>query len=226
MENASTSHPAPSVQPSGPAQTAAVPNAWPAMFAASLGQPGPTTRVRVAVDLDNLFLSLPYGDRLDFAVLLKTAATFGQILDSRVYLGRHVGSPGERALPLALKHAGFTHVISRPFRIQPNGAKKSDIDVLLATDCIQDALLNLYDVLYLCTGDSDYVPLVERLVQYGKQVAVLGPVHATAWELTVASTHFCSVADVPGLVQGSGGSMGCAAPGYPLGSASMAAHAG
>ena len=52
----------------------------------------------------------------------------------------------------------------------------------------------------LVSGDSDFIPLVDRLVLHGVEVYVVGPDTAMAWELGVAATQFCYTSDVAGLL--------------------------
>src|SRR5207244_13424912 len=91
--------------------------------------------------------------------------------------------------------------IIRPHRCRPDGTKQSDIDIAMTVDIWEAALRKRMDTLILVSGDSDFIPLVERLVQKGLEVYVVGPDGATAWELMIASIQFCHTSEVAGLVR-------------------------
>jgi uncharacterized LabA/DUF88 family protein len=156
-------------------------------------------RVYLAVDAANLFCNSERGCRLNYSSLLELAQDFGPQVDSAIYVPRNHGS--ERNLLIALKFMGFKRVVARTLRQRPDGQSKSDLDVSLVMDLWEAALRKKIDLVVLCSGDSDLVPLVERLVEIGIEVLVVGPDNATAWELIVAATRFIHVSEVAGLIE-------------------------
>ena len=68
-------------------------------------------------------------------------------------------------------------------------------------DVWEAAVKNEVDIVVLLSGDSDFVPLVERLVERGVEVHVIGPDGGTAWELAIAATHFLYAGQLDGLAQ-------------------------
>lgn len=160
-------------------------------------------RVGLFVDGENLYGTLRVPGRarsLRFESLLAHAASLGRLVHSAVYLGR--GADDDRTLPLAiaLKHLGFHRVLERKRRRLTDGRQKSACDILIAMDVWQAAVSGEVDAIVLVTGDGDFVPLVERMVDLGIAVHVVGAEHHTAPELLVASTRWTNVDQVPGFV--------------------------
>ena len=156
--------------------------------------------VYLAIDSDNVLYAVPRCWQADFTAFLNLAQRLGVIVESAVYGSRCNGPEKDREQQIELKRKGFTRLVSRPLRNRPDGNRKSDIDIAMAVDIWEAALNGRMDTLILASGDSDFIPLVERLVLRGVEVYVVGPDEATAWELAVASTQFCYASEVDGLL--------------------------
>jgi uncharacterized LabA/DUF88 family protein len=115
------------------------------------------------------------------------------------------GGIKQRGFLVALKHMGFDRVVTRPPYQRYNGASKSPLDTVLTMDVSCAASEDRFDCLILVSGDSDFVPLVERIVDQGKQVIVVGPNGSTAWELIVAASRFIDANSIEGLISRSSG---------------------
>jgi uncharacterized LabA/DUF88 family protein len=163
-------------------------------------------RVLLAVDSANLYCALDNGARLDYEGLLDFADSLGTLVQASIYVPRNHNGERDRGFLVALKRMGFTKVVARPYRQQPDGRNKSDLDISIALDIWEAALRNEMEAVILASGDSDFVPLVERLVDQGIDVYIIGPDRATAWELIVAATWFLNASEVDGLIQGEGAS--------------------
>lgn len=168
--------------------------------------------IYLAVDAANIFYALRPGARLDYEALLSLARRRGRISESAIYIPCDAGIAREKRLLVALKHMGYTRVISRTLRRRPNNQQKSDIDVALALDVWETTHHRQIDVVMLVSGDSDFIPLVERLQQRGIVVDVIGPAGATAWDLIAASSQYTCADSVPGLIQPAPLSQGTFAP--------------
>lgn len=133
---------------------------------------------------------LPHGDRVgvfvDAANLSASARReFGSKLDYRALLGHVVnGRPRSCALAFVVRdgeegaHQGFVTALrdggyevreKRP-KARSDGTRKADWDMGMAME-ILDQLEEL-EVVVLCSGDGDFVPLVQRLRREGKRVEV------------------------------------------------------
>jgi uncharacterized LabA/DUF88 family protein len=157
--------------------------------------------VYLAIDSENLLYSLDNNQHVDYEAAMNLARRLGTIVESAIYTSRGNGLEKEKDMLIDVKRMGYTRVISRPHRCRPDGTRKSDIDIAMTVDIWEAALRKRMDTLILVSGDSDFIPLVERLVQQGLEVYVIGPEGALAWELAIASTQFCHASEVAGLLQ-------------------------
>lgn len=111
----------------------------------------------------------------------QTDVRYCQIVDAHYFRGRR--SPtlgdsaflyGERLFDTVLMRAGVVmHYL--PLVQLPDGRIiEKGIDVSLALEAFESAMLKRYDILALLAGDSDYVPLVRKLAVAGTRVLLLG----------------------------------------------------
>ncbi len=162
-------------------------------------------RVWVADDAANLAQDRESGCRINHEALLAYAARLGVIVHAGIYFPRYNGLERDRNQLIGLKQtAGFTEIEVRPVRQRPDGSYKSDIDTVITMAVWGAAVAGLADVVVLASGDSDFVPLVEGLVQRGIVVHVIGPDNGTAIELAVAADCFLYASQAPGLIQPAG----------------------
>jgi len=61
-------------------------------------------------------------------------------------------------------------VKTMPLKKTPEGYIEKGIDILIATDMVSLAFKNAYDTAILVSGDSDFVPVVEKIQELGKRV--------------------------------------------------------
>jgi uncharacterized LabA/DUF88 family protein len=83
-----------------------------------------------------------------------------------------------------------THV--RLGSISGTGKKRrqKEVDILIAVDAMNHAVRQNMDHVILLTGDRDFTPLVETLVQLGLIVEVAGDLHFTSDALKEAADHY------------------------------------
>ena len=161
-----------------------------------------TKRVLVATDTANLYAQArENGGRVNYQALLNYANELGTVVKSCAYVPQDNGNGNIRGFLVALKSIGYSNVVVRPLRHRPSGRHKSDLDTVIAMDVWEAALLGEIDVVVLASGDSDFCPLVERLVERGIAVHVIGPDRGTAWEMIVAANQFLHTSQVEGLLQ-------------------------
>ena len=160
-------------------------------------------RVLVADDAANLALDArDNGSRINHEALLTYANGLGTVVQAGFYYPRNNGMERERSQLIALKQAAaFTLLEVRPVRARPDGTYKSDLDTVIAMDVWEAAVKGTVEAVVLASGDSDFLPLVERLVAQGIETHVIGPDGATAIELALAASYFAYASQVPGLVQ-------------------------
>jgi len=131
----------------------------------------PEQRVGVFVDVQNMYHSAKnlYNSRVNFKEVLKEAVADRKLVTAVAYV---ITSPTKEEAPFfeALDKAGFK-IKTKDLQIFPGGAKKADWDVGLAIDAIR--ISSKLDVVVIVSGDGDYVPLVEYLINNGTQVEAI-----------------------------------------------------
>lgn len=159
--------------------------------------------VLVAIDAANHDIEAKEnGANLHYGAALAYGSRQGTVRQAGFYAARVNGLPErERRRLIELKQAGFNRIVVRPLRQRGDGSVKSDIDTVIAMDVWAAVVRKEVDVVALFSGDSDFVPLVERMVELGIEVHVVGPDRCTAWELAAAATCFLYASQLDGFTQ-------------------------
>lgn len=58
------------------------------------------------------------------------------------------------------------------FKKKAQGRKSRQVDIAITIDMMRSAFLPSVDMLYLLSGDGDYLPLISEVMRHGKQVLV------------------------------------------------------
>lgn len=157
------------------------------------GEPVGTERVGVFIDAANLAASArrDHGGKFDFRVLLpelvgerrKTVAV-AFVVDND-----DDDNAGFAGFVRSLLAAGWEVRQKKP-RTRADGSKKADWDMGIAMEIV--AARNRIDVVVLGSGDGDFLPLVQRLKQWGKRVEVAAFTASAERELLrTADEFFC-----------------------------------
>ena len=152
-------------------------------------------RVAVGIDAQNLYHSARslFGARVNFKEVLKTAVSgrcliraFGYVISTK--------SGEEKGFFEALVNLGIE---TREKELQEfyGGAKKADWDVGLAIDAVRTA--EIVDTIVVCSGDGDFVPLVEYLKNNGRRVEVMAFGRSSAMKLREAADEFIDLGALP-----------------------------
>jgi uncharacterized LabA/DUF88 family protein len=155
-------------------------------------------RFLLSVDASNLYHSIINDGHIDYQPFIEFGCAQGEIVQSRIYATRTPSGERERGFLLAVKRLGYSHVTARPAHRRADGSSKSDLDTSIIMDALELALSHQIDGVILVSGDSDFLPLVERLVAMGIEVVIVGPDDSTSWELVVAANRFYPASDVLG----------------------------
>jgi len=101
---------------------------------------------------------------LDLRELRKKAEKYGRIMVAKVFLNQFA--------PEKLIEA----IINEGFKVEMVLAEKEDmdVDVSLAVDAMETLLTKDIDVLILATRDTDFIPLIHKAKEHGKEVIVFG----------------------------------------------------
>jgi len=145
-------------------------------------------RVEVLIDVQNLYHSAKnlYGARVNFKEVLKKAIAGRKFLRAFAYVVR-TKTGEERPFFEALTSLGIETRV-RDLQEFYGGQKKADWDVGIVIDAIRTA--PNVDVIVLCSGDGDFVPLVEYLKNQGKRVEVIAFGRTTSSKLKEIADEF------------------------------------
>jgi len=127
-------------------------------------------RVIVLIDVQNLYYSARniYHSKVNFKEILKEAVSNRKLIRAFAYVVR-TKTGEEKPFFEALAGLGIETRI-RDLQEFYGGQKKADWDVGIVIDAIRTA--PNCDTIVLCSGDGDFIPLVEYLKNQGKRVEI------------------------------------------------------
>ena len=145
-------------------------------------------RVEVLIDVQNLYHSAKnlYKTKVNFNEVLKKAIAGRKFIRAFAYVVR-TKTGEEKAFFEALTKLGIETKV-RDLQEFYGGAKKADWDVGIVIDAIRTA--PGVDVVVLCSGDGDFVPLVEYLKNQGKRVEIIAFKRTTSSKLIEVTDEF------------------------------------
>jgi uncharacterized LabA/DUF88 family protein len=76
------------------------------------------------------------------------------------------------------------------------GRRSKRVDISLATDMLQHAHRDNYDIAILVSGDGDFVPLVEAVKAEGKRVALWALSSGLSPTLRMAADHYWNIGEL------------------------------
>jgi uncharacterized LabA/DUF88 family protein len=129
-------------------------------------------RIAIFIDAQNLYHSAKhlYKSKVNFGEVLKTAVAGRTLIRAIAYVIT-TESGEEKGFFEALEKLGI-ETKTKDLQIFYGGAKKADWDVGLAVDAIK--LASKVDAVIICSGDGDFVPLVNYIQnKEGSQVEVI-----------------------------------------------------
>ncbi|MBI5913006.1 NYN domain-containing protein [Candidatus Azambacteria bacterium] len=128
-------------------------------------------RVGIFIDVQNLYHSAKnlYHARVNFREVIKSALAQRQLVRAIAYV-ISTESGEEKGFFEALAKLGIE---TREKELQTfyGGAKKGDWDVGITVDALRIA--PAVDAVVICSGDGDFLPLIEQLKSMGKQAEVV-----------------------------------------------------
>ncbi len=145
-------------------------------------------RVEVLIDVQNLYHSAKnlYQSKANFGEILKTAVSGRKFIRAFAYVVR-TKTGEEKPFFEALTKLGIETRV-RDLQEFYGGMKKADWDVGIVIDAIRTA--SSLDVIILCSGDGDFIPLVEYLKNQGKRVEILAFGKTTSSKLKEVADEF------------------------------------
>lgn len=148
----------------------------------------PSQRIGVFVDVQNLYYSARniYNSRVNFNEILHSAVGDRNLIRAIAYVIK-ADMPEEHTFFDALDKAGF-EVKSKDLQTFYGGNQKGDWDVGITMDIIK--MMNKLDVVVLCGGDGDFLPLVEYCQMSGVLVEVCAFGKSTSSKIKEAADDF------------------------------------
>ena len=145
-------------------------------------------RVEVLIDVQNLYHSAKnlYKAKVNFGEILKTAIAERKFIRAFAYVVK-TKTGEEKPFFEALTSLGIETRV-KDLQEFYGGMKKADWDVGIVIDAIRTA--PSLDVIVLCSGDGDFVPLVEYLKNQGKRVEVIAFGRSTSSRLKEEADEF------------------------------------
>ena len=189
----------------------------------SMSEPG-DGRVAVYIDFDNIVISRydqVHGrgsfmrDRQKSGTAPKPAFV-AKLAEARVDLGAVIDFASSfGTLVLTRAYADWSAAVNAEYRGQLVGRAvdlvqlfpaaayaKNGADIRLAVDAVED-LFRLPELTHvvIVAGDSDYIPLAQRIKRLGRYVIGIGVAGSTARSLAAACDEFVSYDDLPGIAR-------------------------
>ncbi|MDE2312052.1 MAG: NYN domain-containing protein [Patescibacteria group bacterium] len=155
----------------------------------------PDQRVGVFVDVQNLYYSARnmYNARVKFNEVLDAAVAGRKLIRAIAYVVK-ADMPEEHTFFEALEKAGF-EVKIKELQTFAGGHQKGDWDVGIAMDIVK--MMNKLDVVVLCSGDGDYLPLLEYLQMSGQFTETLAFGKSCSGKIKEVTDYFIDLDENP-----------------------------
>lgn len=103
---------------------------------------------------------------LDLDGLRETVEDFGNIKVGKVFLNQYASD----GLIEAIVSQGFEASLG----LGGEKAKESDVDVYMAVNAIESVFKDDIDTVVLVTRDTDFLPVIQKAKEHGKETVVMG----------------------------------------------------
>ena len=155
----------------------------------------PGQRIAVLIDVQNLYHSAKnlYGARVNFGAILKLAVADRILVRAFAYVVR-TKTGEEKPFFEALTKLGMETRV-RDLQEFFGGLKKADWDVGITVDAIRIA--QSCDTIILCSGDGDFLQLLEYLKNQGKRTEVIAFGRSSSSKIKEAADEFIDLGASP-----------------------------
>ncbi|MDD2697095.1 MAG: NYN domain-containing protein [Candidatus Pacebacteria bacterium] len=152
-------------------------------------------RVAVLIDVQNLYHSAKnlYGARVNFRAVLQSAVSGRNLIRAFAYVVR-TKTGEEKPFFEAITKLGIETRV-RDLQEFFGGIKKADWDVGITVDAIRIA--QSCDTIVLCSGDGDFLQLVDYLKNQGKRVEVVAFGRSSSAKIKEAADEFIDLEGNP-----------------------------
>lgn len=118
---------------------------------------------------------------LDLDELRMKTEEFGKIKIGKVFLNQYASDK----LIEAIISQGFEAELG----LGGEKAKESDVDVYMAVNAVEAVFNDDIDVIVLVTRDTDFLPVIQKAKEYGKETVVIGMEPGFSTALKNAADH-------------------------------------
>ncbi len=159
----------------------------------------PNERVAIFIDGGNMFHAInAMKIKINYKKLIDILKKDRWLLRAYFYTGVPSGDLPKEIREQLKKQQGFLNELQNlgikvktiPLKKTPEGYIEKGIDILIATDMISLAFKDGYDTAILVSGDSDFVPVVEKIQELGKRVETAAFKKTSSYELRRVSDEF------------------------------------
>jgi len=152
-------------------------------------------RVAVLIDVQNLYHSAKnlYGARTNFGAILKLAVSNRSLIRVFAYVVRTKTGEEKPFFDALIKLGIETRI--RDLQEFYGGAKKADWDVGITVDAIRIA--PSVDTIVLCSGDGDFLQVVDFLKNQGKRVEIIAFGKSASAKIKEAADEFIDLESDP-----------------------------
>lgn len=134
------------------------------------------SRVMVFIDYRNLMSKYNNGTMVaDIFRLTQILVGDRDLVGAYIFDGKISGTdrkPEEQAALNKLRSIGFRLVTREAVVWRNDHYEQKEVDVSLAVEMMEHALMNHFDVAIVVSGDRDYIPVIQKVQAAGKRVEV------------------------------------------------------
>jgi len=155
------------------------------------------TRIAVFIDFDNVEIGVKntIGGQFDIGLVLEAIKERGEIVTKVAYSDWKRAGDYSRVLT--------QHAIRMVQRNVTPGGDKNGADITMALDALEMAFTHDHiNAFVIVGGDSDFISLVEKLKQYGRQVIVVGGRQFTSQTMQKNCHEFIAYENLVGKTRG------------------------
>ncbi len=155
----------------------------------------------VFIDIQNIYMSVKAvfpGQQINYQAVMDYLNEDGVLTTFTAFSCVDPERQEQKGFLMAMALMGY-RVVTKPIKRMADGNIKANMDMEIAMEVLDQA--PYLDEIVLITGDGDFTSLVNRLVQRGKFVSVIGPDRFTAPELIQACHAFLNFSQIPDALE-------------------------
>ncbi len=150
-------------------------------------------RIGVFVDVANMLYAARYLNRwIDFGRLLDRLVAGRRLVRAQAYSPTDPDPNAEQSFLAPVRGQGY-RVTTKHYRTFSSGAKKADMDLDICMDIVRIVDARAVDCIVLCSGDGDFMPVIQYCYDHGVRVEIAAFAESTHDELKVFCDKFINL---------------------------------